>query len=131
MGGRWLAVMLLSTAVAANGQEASMPAATAPAKHADQSWIARSNEYANLLVDIEKQHSPEDASGDGFSQYDELISQPTQQDEEAEVAETEAVLAKLKVQLGIEKDKYLKQDLAIIIRSVGWRCAGRSIPKTI
>jgi uncharacterized protein (DUF885 family) len=118
--GRWLAVMLLSSATVAQGQETAKPAMAggASAAQPDKSWIARSNEFANMLFDIEKKHSPESASSQGLSQYDELISDVTLEDEHVATAETKVVLAKLKQQLAVEQNKYVKQDLAIMIRSV-------------
>jgi len=53
------------------------------------------NEFANLLIDVEKKHSPEAASADGLSQYDENISVATHEDDVAENSEKRAVLAKL------------------------------------
>src|SRR5579863_4637985 len=118
--GRWFILVLLGSAALANAQEASKPASTGGAAGAAQSgpaWIARSNEYANLLFDIEKKYSPESASGQGLSKYDELISEPTLEVQKAADAETKVVLAKLKQQVAVEKDKYVKQDLAIMIQS--------------
>jgi hypothetical protein len=94
-------------------------ASTAAAAGADntKAWIARSNEYANLLIDIEKKHSPESASHDGLKQYDELISVATHEDDVAENEENRAALAKLKAALTQEQDKYVKQDLEIMIHS--------------
>jgi len=117
--GRWLAVLLLTSASLAQAHDApGKGAAPTAAKQPDQGWIARSNEFANLLVDIEKKHSPESASSEGLSQYDELISDPTLADQHAADAETRAVLAKLKQQLAVEQNKYVKQDLVIMIHSV-------------
>ena len=84
----------------------------------DKAWIARSNEYANLLIDIEKKHSPESASSDGLKQYDELISAATHEDDVAETNENRAALEKLKTALAQEQNKYVKQDLEIMIHSV-------------
>ncbi|MBV9885332.1 MAG: DUF885 domain-containing protein [Acidobacteria bacterium] len=83
----------------------------------DKSWITKSNDYANLLIDIEKKHSPESASADGLKQYDELISIDTQEDDVAENNERQAALDKLKTALAKEQDKYVKQDLEIMIHS--------------
>jgi len=117
--GRWLAVLLLTSTSLAQGQDAGSPSkAPAEAKQPDKGWIARSNEFANLLIDIEKKHAPESASSEGLSQYDELISQPTLADQHAADAETKVVLAKLKQQLAVEQDKNVKQDLSIMIHSV-------------
>ena len=84
---------------------------------ADKTWIARSNEFANLLLDIEKKHSPERASADGLSQYDESISIATHEDKEAEMAENRTALAKLQETLAKEQNKYVRQDLAIMIHA--------------
>jgi Bacterial protein of unknown function (DUF885) len=92
-----------------------------PAKSAtspeDKSWIAHSNEFADLLIDIEKKHAPERASADGLSQYDELVSAATHEDEVAENAESRAALAKLQEQLPKEQNKYVRQDLEIMIHA--------------
>jgi len=53
------------------GQRITRAAASGEANQADKGWIERSNEFANLLIDVEKKHSPEAASADGLSQYDE------------------------------------------------------------
>src|SRR6266480_1164456 len=55
------------SAGSANGQGSQQ--AVMAAGDADRTWIGRSNEFANLLIDIEKKHSPERASADGLSQY--------------------------------------------------------------
>ncbi len=101
-------------ASAAANDVAAPPTAEATTP-ADKSWIARSNEFANLLIDIEKKHSPESASADGLSQYDEKISVATHEDDLAEIAETRAALAKLQEQLPKEQNKYVRQDLEIMI----------------
>jgi uncharacterized protein (DUF885 family) len=123
---RGLSILLLAAAAgwfagAARVRDAAMAAAIdasseTPAQ-ADQSWIARSNEFANLLIDIEKKHSPESASAQGLSQYDELISLATIEDDRAEVAESRAALAKLQEASPKEQSKYVKQDLEIMIHS--------------
>jgi uncharacterized protein (DUF885 family) len=119
MTGRWLAVLLLTSTSLAQAQDTGSAAKTsAEAKQPDKGWIARSNEFANLLIDIEKKHAPESASSEGLSQYDELISQPTLADQHAADAETKVVLAKLKQQFAVEQDKNVKQDLSIMIHSV-------------
>lgn len=99
-------------------EPAAAQAASPVASQPDKAWISRSNEFANLLVDIEKKHSPESASGDGLSQYDELISAATQEDDEARAGENRAALAKLREQLSNEQEKYVRQDLEILIHSV-------------
>ncbi len=87
------------------------------ADQVDRSWIARSNEFANLLIEVEKRHSPESASADGLSQYDDKISVATHEDDVAENSENRAVLGKLHEQLPKEQNKYVRQDLEIMIHS--------------
>jgi hypothetical protein len=95
----------------------SNASASAAGADSDKSWIARSNEYASLLIEIEKKHSPESASHDGLKQYDELVSIDTHEDDVAENDERRAALDKLKAALAKEQDKYVKQDLEIMIHS--------------
>ena len=66
--------------------------AQAPAT--DKSWIAVSNGYANMLIDVVFKYHPEVGTQQGLSQYDNKVSQPTLANEDQERKETEAVLAK-------------------------------------
>ena len=92
-------------------------ASTTNAADSDKSWITKSNDYANLLIEIEKKHSPESASADGLKQYDELISVQTHEDDIAENNEQREALEKLKAAMPKEQDKYVKQDLEIMIHN--------------
>ena len=79
---------------------------TAPqAEQGDKQWIARSNQFTQMLVDISNRHSPENASSQGLKEYDEKIGQPTKADSDGAIAETRAVLAKFQAQRPNEKDK--------------------------
>lgn len=118
MIGKCLIVLLFTSVSIAQAQDASGRAAATSTAKPEQARIERSNEFANLLIDIEKKHSPESASGQGLRQYDELISQPTLEDDHLEESETRTVLAKLKQQLAVEQNKYVKQDLGIMIHSI-------------
>jgi len=110
-------VAIPGSASASADRVATRQTAGSTAAPADKSWIARSNEFANLLIDIEKRHSPESASADGLSQYDQEISAATHQDDVAATSETRAILAKLQNQLPKEQNKYVRQDLEIMIHS--------------
>jgi hypothetical protein len=134
--GRWLPVLLLTSTTLALGQEtvanppgaettqapASAPPTAAGASTGtpapDTSWIARSNQYANLLIDIEKKYSPESASSEGLAQYDELITVPTLAVQHAATAEEKAALEKIEQQIPKEQNKYVKQDLEIIVHAI-------------
>jgi hypothetical protein len=118
------AVLVAAIYVAATPGDASVSAthtaaqsAGVQAGQADKNWIARSNEFANMLIAIEKKHSPESASSEGLSEYDEKISAATHEDDVAQTSETRAVLAKFQEQLPKEQDQYVRQDLEIMIHS--------------
>jgi uncharacterized protein (DUF885 family) len=114
-------VVILIAGVAASfalGSGAANSSAQATASASDKAWIAKSNNYASLLIEIEKKHSPESASHDGLKQYDELVSVNTHDDDVAENNENREALAKLKAALAQEQDKNVKQDLEIMIHSV-------------
>jgi uncharacterized protein (DUF885 family) len=104
------------SAAAKQPMSAAQAGASAAAS-TDTAWIARSNEFANLLIDIEKKYSPERASADGLSQYDELVTSATQEQDVAETAENRAALAKLQAALPKEQNKYVRQDLEIMIHA--------------
>jgi len=85
---------------------------------ADGSWIAASNDFTNLALNVGWKHHPEDGTQQGLSKYDTLVAQPTLADEDAERKETEEVVARLKAALVHEKRKEVAQDLEIIIRQL-------------
>ncbi|MBV9227229.1 MAG: DUF885 domain-containing protein, partial [Acidobacteriaceae bacterium] len=89
-----------------------------PPQAGDKQWIARSNGFTQMLVDIGNRHSPESASSQGLKEYDERIGQPTKADEDKAITEVRAVLAKLQTQLPDEKDTNVAQDLQIVIRRI-------------
>jgi hypothetical protein len=94
----------------------------APAHRAQSAdWIADSNRYTQMLLDVQIRHSPEYGSSQGLSQYDSLISSPTLADDLAERSERDAVVAKIKTQLPQEKDRNVAEDLQILIRAMDFR----------
>jgi hypothetical protein len=109
---------------------AAAPQAAAPAAKPDQSWIERSNQFTELLLDITKKHSPESASAQGLAQYDEQISQPTKQDEDATVAELKEVQTKLTRAMLTEQNKYVRQDLSILLHSISLTLKQRDFSNT-
>jgi hypothetical protein len=118
----YVAVALADASASASkdgAQPTSAPSTGSVASPSDKGWIGRSNEFANLLIEIDKKHSPESASHDGLSQYDDKISIATHEDDLAETSENRAVLAQLRAQLPKEQNKYVKQDLEIMIHSTG------------
>lgn len=113
---RFLPALFLFCMACANSWAA--PQAAPAAAKSDQSWTQRSNEFTELLLDITKKHSPEAASAQGLAQYDEQISRPTKQDDDASLAETKAVQTKLTRAMALEHDKYVQQDLSILLHSI-------------
>jgi len=87
-------------------------------KPADHAWIATSDTFTKMLVQVEMKHSPESGSRQGLAEYDELISQPTLADEDQERKEIQEVVAKFKAALPQQKQKEVAQDLVIMIRRI-------------
>ncbi|MGA3054626.1 MAG: DUF885 domain-containing protein [Candidatus Korobacteraceae bacterium] len=85
---------------------------------ADRSWIATSNQYANMLIDVVFKYRPEFGTQQGLSQFDTKASQPTLANEDQERQETEAVLAKLKSAAAEKQQEDVAEDLQIMIRRV-------------
>jgi hypothetical protein len=108
-----MAAILCACSLIAAGQAAE-PAKTPPG----QQWIAASNHYTQMLLDVQIRHSPEYGSSQGLSQYDPMISSPTLANELAERSERDAVVGKIKTQLPQEKDLNVAEDLQILIRAM-------------
>lgn len=83
----------------------------------DKSWIAQSDRYTQMLLDIDKKYSPEQESRQGLAEYDEQIAVPTLANELAQRKDTEGVLAKLEAAQAQERNKFVAEDLAILIKS--------------
>jgi uncharacterized protein (DUF885 family) len=93
-------------------------AQTQATQPADRSWIATSNQYANMLIDVAFKYRPEFGTQQGLSQFDTKASQPTLANEDQERQETEAVLAKLKSAAAEKQQEDVAEDLQIMIRRV-------------
>ena len=116
---RIVAVSILGASLSAfSPNVCAAPQAAPPASQPGQAWIERSNQFTELLLDITKKHSPETASAQGLAHYDEQISQPTKQDEDATVAELKEVQTKLTRAMLTEQDKNVRQDLSILLHSI-------------
>lgn len=95
----------------------NLPAFAQP-QPADRSWIATSNQYANMLIEVVFKYRPEFGTQQGLSQFDTKASQPTLANEDQERHETEAVLAKLKSAAAEKQQQDVAEDLQIMIRRV-------------
>lgn len=80
-----------------------------------KAWVAKSNEYTKIIIDLDKKYSPEYGSSQGLAEYDSDIAVPTLQTILAERKDEEAVVAKLTEALKIEKNTFIQQDINIII----------------
>lgn len=112
-------VLVLSSATALLAIPAAAQTPASPA--AEPGWVAVSNQYTQMLLDVEMKHHPETGSDQGLSAFDGKISRPTLADEDQERQETEAVVAKLKVAATRQKQLEVGQDLQIILRRVDLR----------
>ena len=80
-------------------------------------WVAKSNQNAQLLIDIEAKYNPEGAASDGVRGLDEQISQPGPEMPEKIREANVAVLKELRSRLASEQDPLVKQDLEILIKA--------------
>jgi len=92
-----------------------------PAAPAEPSWVAVSNHYTQMVLDVEMKHHPETGSDQGLSEFDNKVSQPTLADEDQERKELEGVVAKLKTASWQQKQMEVGQDLQIILRRMDLR----------
>ena len=110
-----IAIFAIAICSGAAAQTAASP------DRAEEAWIARSNSYTNLLLDVQLQHSPEQGSREGVAKFDERISNPTLADELAERHELEAVLVKIDAAQAKEADKKVWEDLDILHKAFDLR----------
>jgi uncharacterized protein (DUF885 family) len=87
---------------------------SAPGSGTDRGWIERSNAFTQRLIDVEVEHSPEQASAQGLARFDQRISDPSLSDELARRRELEVVVAKLAVARQQETDPRVREDLDIL-----------------
>jgi uncharacterized protein (DUF885 family) len=104
-----LAVLILSPRLSA-----------AVAQHVPE-WVSASDRYTDMLLAVTIKHRPEMGTRQGLSEYDTKVSQPTLADENAERAEEQEVLVKLREAEGQAQATEVKQDLQILIKSVEHR----------
>jgi uncharacterized protein (DUF885 family) len=96
-------------------QAAGQPASGAD--HAEKAWIQQSNDFTNMLLNVQLEHSPESGSAQGVAAFDERISDPSRADQAAERRELEAALSKIKAARPTVTDKNVQEDIAILQKS--------------
>ena len=80
-------------------------------------WVARSNENAQLLLELQAKYAPEGAGFLGVEGLDEEITQLPPDLNERSIRDTEHALAALRGRLVGEVDAAVVQDLEILIRA--------------
>lgn len=94
-------------------------AAAAPA--AAPGWIEKSNAWTQKVLELDARYQPETASYYGMEQYDTEVLDLGPGMYERSLADMEKLLAELKTALDAESDKHVRQDLQILVTSVGDR----------
>jgi hypothetical protein len=80
-------------------------------------WVARSNQNAQLLIDIDARYAPESAGASGASGMDERVTVITPDLPERVRADLRAAGKELQSRLASEQDPLVRQDLQILIDS--------------
>jgi hypothetical protein len=78
-------------------------------------WVQKSNQNAQLLIDIEARYSPEQAAAEGVQGLDEQISTWSPEQPERFRRDTAVARIELEKRLAVEKDPLVRQDLEILI----------------
>jgi len=84
----------------------------------DTSWVEKSNEHAEIVLESIARYAPEGAGRFGVDGLDEEILDLGPGIQERGIAAAEAVLAELERRLAVETDSKVKQDLGILIKAV-------------
>jgi uncharacterized protein (DUF885 family) len=89
--------------------------APAPPAAQDRGWIERSNQNAQLLLQVQAQFTPEFAARQGITGLDDRISDFAPGHMQRQREATRQVQAELEHRLAAEKDPLVAQDLQILI----------------
>jgi hypothetical protein len=90
----------------------------APATQAtEQDWIAKSNEYTQILLNVNARYQPEFASSVGLEQYDRQILDIKPKSDERQEADLAAAIRQLETARAAVKDERVAQDIDILIKA--------------
>src|ERR1700722_14069529 len=92
-------------------------ATTLTAQVSPPDWVVRSNQNAQLLLDVMARYSPEDAGSLGILGLDDKISIPSIDEPERERRDTAKAVETLRTRLASEKDPPVQQDLDFLIKA--------------
>jgi uncharacterized protein (DUF885 family) len=118
-------VIVCVVSFAAQAAEPTAAAASSPVSDAHggsgHEWVERSNTFTRMVLDVDVEHSPEQGSSQGLTQFDERVSDPSLADELAGRRELEAVAAKLAMARTKEPDERVREDLDILHKALDLR----------
>jgi hypothetical protein len=113
-----------SPSKSASTQPAAAAGTTAPAVPA---WVAKSNQNAQLLLDVLGKFAPEGAGRLGVDGYDEKIFDLTTGYEDRTNQALATVKTELEKRLAAETDPPVKEDLAILVQAVDQNLRGNAL----
>jgi len=82
---------------------------------APPAWVEKSNQNAQLLIEILARYAPEDAAAEGARGFDEQISSASPDEPERFRRDLAVARIELQKRLALEKDPLVRQDLDILI----------------
>ncbi len=86
-----------------------------PAAETGDDWVARSNENAKVLLEVQAKYGPEGAARIGIDGLDEEVFQLPLDLQERVTADTKAAIGVLQERLAAERHPAVRQDLEIMI----------------
>ncbi len=114
----WLVPTVVSVVVLAafaSGGASGPPQAPASGRNAPADWVRRSNEYAQVMLQVLARQSPEGASRFGVTGFDEQITDMRPGFNERARTDLRKASDTLRADLAREKDPLVRQDLEIMI----------------
>ncbi len=111
----WLPALALSAVTLAALTSAQNPSNPPPQTPTAAAWVARSNRYAQTLLEVLARHMPEAASRFGVAGFDDQVIDLTPGFNERTRADLQKARETLQADLAQEKDPHVRQDLAIMI----------------
>ena len=111
-----LATLLIVSAVVCPLRTAQQGSGAAPATRPTPEWIKRSNDHAQVLLNVNARFFPEGAAASGVAGLDDQIIDLKPRFQERRREALREVLTELQKRLAEEKDYAVRQDLEIMIK---------------
>jgi uncharacterized protein (DUF885 family) len=122
------AFLLILACACSHPQPAPVSAvASAAAAPAGRGWIERSNQNAQLLLDLQARFQPESAARQGIAGLDDRISDFTPGHLQRQRDALAQVQAELRRRLAAEHDPLVAQDLQILVDAAGRQIKGSEL----